>query len=99
MDHESGGQPITFGDFGVPGLAVVQETTFLEKFRPGRAVNRAIDPAATQQRLVRGINDGVNCQCSDIGTNGTELSRHFASFLNSRRVGAAPERLTIGSRQ
>jgi hypothetical protein len=40
-------------------------------------VNRAIHPAPAQQRLVRGIDDGIDWQSGDIGTYGTESGRHF----------------------
>jgi hypothetical protein len=48
------------GDLGVAGLAATKRAAFGEQRRPGGAMDRAIDPAATQQRGVRGVDDGVN---------------------------------------
>jgi hypothetical protein len=47
-------------DFGIPGLAATKRAAFGEQPRSGRAMDRAIDPAAAEQRRVRGVDDGVN---------------------------------------
>ena len=53
-------KPVTVGDLGVAGLAATKRATFGEQFWSGSAMDRAIDPAAAEQRGVRGVDDGVN---------------------------------------
>jgi hypothetical protein len=53
-------QAISFGDFGVAGVAAVQRVAFGEQFRPGRAMDCTIDATAAEQRAIRGVDDGVN---------------------------------------
>jgi hypothetical protein len=53
-------QPIPFGDFGVAGGAATKRAAFCQQLRPCRAMDRAIDTAAAQQRRIRGVDDGVN---------------------------------------
>ena len=60
MNHMPRRQAIASGDFGVAGLAAVQRAAFGQQLRPGRAMDRAIDAAAAEQRRVRGVDDGVN---------------------------------------
>ncbi len=60
MNHMPRRQPITPGDLGVAGLAAMQRAAFGEKLRAGRAMDRAIDAAATEQGRVRSVDDGVN---------------------------------------
>ena len=64
MDHMPGRQPITPGDFGIAGLAAAKRAAFGKQFRPGRAMDRAVDPAAAEQRGIGGVDDGVNAQAS-----------------------------------
>ena len=60
MDHMPRRQPIAQGDFGAAGLAAMEAAAFGEKFGSRRAMDRAIDAAAAEQRRVRGVDDGVN---------------------------------------
>ena len=53
-------QLISQGDFGVAGLAAMERAAFGQQFGAGRAMNRAIDAAATEQGRIRGVDDGVN---------------------------------------
>ena len=53
-------QAISLGDFGAAGLAAMQRAAFGEEFGPGRAMDRPIDAATAEQRLVRSVDDGVN---------------------------------------
>jgi len=64
-----GWQPISAGDFGVAGRATMERAAFGEQFRAGAAMDRAIDAAATKQRRICGVDDGVNAQRRDIGNN------------------------------
>ena len=62
MDHMPRRQPISAGDLGIAGRATIERAAFGEQFGPGRAMDRAIDAAAAEQRRVRGVDDGVNAQ-------------------------------------
>ena len=53
-------QAVAARDFCLPGFAAVQRAAFGQQLRPRRAMNRAVDPAATQERCVGGIDDGVD---------------------------------------
>ena len=59
VNDEARGQPIAFGDFGAAGRTTVERTAFFAQFRPCRAMNRAIDAPATEQRIVGGVYDGI----------------------------------------
>jgi hypothetical protein len=67
MDHIPGGKPISRRDPSLTGWATTERPAFPQQIGPGSAVDGPIDPAAAQQRLVRGIDDGVNGQGGDIG--------------------------------
>ena len=69
MDHMLRRQPISAGDFGVAGRAAMERAAFGEQFGAGAAMDRAIDAAATEQRRIRGVDDGVNAQRGDVGNN------------------------------
>jgi hypothetical protein len=49
VNHMPRRQPISFGDFGVASLAAMKRAAFGEKFGTGRAMDRTIDTAATEQ--------------------------------------------------
>jgi hypothetical protein len=53
-------EPVAMGNPGVAGFAATKRAAFGEQPRPGRAMDRAIDPAAAKQRAIRGVDDGVN---------------------------------------
>jgi hypothetical protein len=54
------GQTIALGDLGIAGRAAAKRAAFGEQLRPGRAMDCAIDAAATEQRGICGVDDGVN---------------------------------------
>jgi hypothetical protein len=62
-------QPISQGDLGVAGLAAMERAAFGYQFRPGAAMNRAIDAAAAEQGIIRGVDDGINAQARDVGND------------------------------
>jgi len=43
-----------------------------EQVAPGRAVNRAVDPAAAQEGAVRRIDDGIKRERRDVGDHDVE---------------------------
>jgi hypothetical protein len=67
MNHMPRRQPITSGDFDVAGCAAMERAAFDQQFRPGRPVDRTVYAAAAEQRRIRGVDDGVNAECRDIG--------------------------------
>ena len=75
MNHEPRRQPITPGDFGVAGVAAMEGAAFRQQLWAGRSVDRAVHTAATEQRLVRGVDDGVNAECRNVGDDGFQPRR------------------------
>jgi hypothetical protein len=60
VDDPFGRQPIALGDFRLAGRATAQLPAFLEQFRPGNAMNRAVHTAAAQQGRVCRVHDHVH---------------------------------------
>ena len=50
VDHVLGRQPIAAGDLGAAGLAAAKRAAFGEQFRPGGAMDGAVNAAAAEQR-------------------------------------------------
>src|SRR5689334_995238 len=75
MDYMLCRQPIAFGDLGAAGLAAAKDAALFEKPRAGAAMNRAVDAAATKQRRVGGVDDGVNAQCGNVGDDNFQPQR------------------------
>jgi len=75
MDHMPRRQTIGLGDLGVTGFATIQHAAFDGELRPGRAMNRAVDAAATQQRRIRCVDDDINAQCRNVGDDDVEPRR------------------------
>jgi hypothetical protein len=48
MDHMTSRQPITFGDFGIAGLAAPECAAFGEKPGTSRAMDRTVDATAAE---------------------------------------------------
>ena len=69
MDHMPRREPVAFGDLGVAGGAAAERTAFGQKLWPRGAMDRAVDAAAAEKRRVRGVDDGVNAQCRDVGND------------------------------
>jgi hypothetical protein len=84
-------QTISSGDFGIAGRAAVERAAFGQQFGPGRAVDRAIDAAATEQGRIGGVDDGVNAQARDIGDDNFQPR---AADLAGRKTQAEAAALT-----
>ena len=69
VDHMPGRQPVTFGDLGIAGGAATERAAFGKQFWTGAAMDSTINAAAAEQRRIRGVDDGVNAQCGDVGNN------------------------------
>ena len=76
VDHMPRQQPVASGDPGVPGFAAAQPGAFLQQLRTRGAVDRAIDTAAPQQRVVGGIDDRIHIQRRYVPLNDLDLSFH-----------------------
>ena len=72
MDHMSRREPVALGDLGVSRFAAVERPTFGKQFRPGCMMDRAVDAAPAEERRIRGVDDGVNAQCGDVGNDDFE---------------------------
>src|SRR3989338_10429611 len=76
MDDMFGRQFISSGDLGLAGRAAAEGRAFLQKLRPGRAVNGAVHPTTTQQRSVRCVYYRVNFTSSYVAL----LQFYFCHF-------------------
>lgn len=66
VDHMLGRQAIAAGDLGGAGIAAAQSPALGQQLRPGGAVNRAVDAAATEQASVGGVDDCVHVKRRDV---------------------------------
>ena len=69
MNHMLCRQPVSSGDFGIAGGTATKRAAFGQQFGASRAMDSAVDATATEQRRIRGVDDGVNAQTGDIGNN------------------------------
>jgi len=65
-------QPIAAGDLRVAGGAAAERSALAQQFRPGRAVDCAIDPAAAEQAGIRRVDDRVHRETRDVGLDGAQ---------------------------
>jgi hypothetical protein len=82
VDHMARPQPISFCDLGVAGRAAAQCQALRKQLGPGRAVNGPIDAAAAKQRIVGGVNNGVDIQRRDVGDD--DVQRRVADLTAAR---------------
>src|SRR5689334_16843729 len=66
VDHPFGRELVAQGDFRLAGWTAAERAAFFEQPRPGRAMNRAIHAAATQQSRVRRIYNRVHALFGDV---------------------------------
>jgi hypothetical protein len=69
VDDVSRGQLVAECHLGLSGSASAQFSAFVKKSRPGCPMDRPINTAAAEQRLVRGVNDGIDVQLRDVTFN------------------------------
>jgi hypothetical protein len=66
VDDVGRGQAVAERQLGLARLAAAERAAFGEQFGPGGAMDRAVDPAAAEQRGVRGVDDRVDCETRDV---------------------------------
>jgi len=66
VNHPLCEKVVALGDLRVAGLAPSQRLTFLEQFRPRRPMYSPVHAAATSQRSVRCVDNGIDLQPRDI---------------------------------
>src|SRR5688500_10039159 len=66
VNHPFCGQPVATCDLCLAGPTSAQRAALFQKFRPGRPVNRAIDPAAAEQGRIGGIYQCIHPECGNI---------------------------------
>jgi hypothetical protein len=76
VDDESPLQPVAAGDLRLARGAAAEPAAFREQARPGGAMDRPVDAAAAEQRLVGGVDDRVEAERRDVGDD--DLDRHGA---------------------
>lgn len=69
---------------GVNAMSLEETKPAMDQLRASGAVNCAVYAAATQQRGVRGVHDGIYLQLGDIALNGSE-SLHTLFYLTEDR--------------
>src|ERR1700675_3443914 len=77
-----GRQPMTPRDLGSAGRAAAERSAFDKQFRPRGAMDRAVNATATEQRLIGGIDDGVDRKRGDVGN--ADLKPRSADFGNEQ---------------
>lgn len=68
-------QPVALRDPGVAGSAAAEPAALGQKIGPRRAMDRTIDAATAEQRLVSRVDDGVDAQRRDVGDDDLEGRR------------------------
>lgn len=66
MDDDLRGKAVAPCDLGIASLAPPEQATLVYKVRPSSPMNGSVYAAASKQRGVRSIDDGVNCESRDI---------------------------------
>ena len=92
MDHMPRRQPITSGDLGAAGLAAIERAAFGEKLRPGRAMDRAIDAAAAEQRRLAAL---TMASTRKVVMSATMTSSRAGPIWRARQTQAEAAALTV----
>ena len=69
VDDMPGRQPVAARDLGGAGRAAAEGLARRKQFRPGGAMDGTVYTAATQQRRVGGVDDGIDGERGDVGDN------------------------------
>ena len=60
-------EPVAAGDLGGTGVAAAQRLAFGQELGSGGAMDGAVDAAATEQRPVGRVDDGIDVERRDVG--------------------------------
>lgn len=85
MNDVLGREAIAPCDFGLSGLATAEQTTLVQQIRACGAMNGTVDAAATEQRRIGSIDDGVDLERRDVSANGAHDLWHMRP--NAHRKG------------
>ena len=77
MDHVTSFEVEARRDPRIAGFAPAELATGLEQPGACGPMDRAVDAAAALQRRVRGIDDRIDLERRDVGTDRMQLERHF----------------------
>src|SRR5437773_2492605 len=81
------------GGLGIAGGAATEPAALLQEAEAGSAVNGAIHSAATQQRTIGSVDDGIHRETSDIAALGADFG-----FLGHNSTKTRPQNLlSLGS--
>src|SRR6266542_3818498 len=76
VDDVWGSQAVSLGEPGVARLAAAEQATFAQQLRPRRAMDGPVHAAPSEQRGVRGIDDGPDEKGGDVGVERTQGGGH-----------------------
>ena len=76
VNHVPRSKPSGARRLGVAGVAAAQQAALREQLRPGRAVDRTVDSAPTEQARVRSVDDRVDVLLRDVPANGLDHRRN-----------------------
>ena len=74
VNHKTSRQSVAPRQFRFAGLATAERPTFCAQFRPGSAMNCAINSPAAEKRGVRRVHDGVDIELRDVAADDVDLS-------------------------
>jgi hypothetical protein len=77
------------GQLCLPGFAATDKLALLEKSGACGAVDRAINPATAEERLIRSVDDRVNLELGDVATNDGRQIRGWLRGLSAQRSHSA----------
>ena len=86
MDDPARGEIKTGRCLRVPCVAAAELGAGFEQSRAGRPVDGSVDSSASQQGLVRRVDDGVDLLLGDVANDDFELHQLVKFPLNVRRL-------------
>src|SRR5215831_4882809 len=76
VDDVPSWQSVSLGELCITGPAPSEEATLIQQFRSSRAMDCPANPAANEQRGVRGVDDRVDSERRDVSSNGSKRGGH-----------------------
>ena len=77
VDDVARRQAIAAGDLRLASTAAVKTAALIEQAGPGGHVDGAVYPAATEQRAVGGVDDGVSVRSGDVAQHDEKHKSHL----------------------